>query len=577
MKRANKLAKAAPPLLESELAEMNKKYRAFIFRRSKTRELWTTCCGRYEVVPKTEFSDSVHKIMAAEHHRETGRKVTDNSGWGMYQIIQRRGEKYQEECPYCGEPVYVKELGRTGGRDNLVEWYRFAVIRWYRGALWVRAYDTIKRYGETHLTDKPECKLEKVYRFKPGEALSVTKSWWSIPDFDYVTSITEKPKELPLRIYEPFSRNSAEGSHYTLVGLDEVEKSPLRYCCYKEYIKQYFSPMRFLVVCCIFPRQVEMLMKSGMSEAVRDLVEGRKWNAAAFKWEEENPLTAFDLDRSEMKKYLETDKSLDALAWYKQFRRKGIRCEVADIEAIITMNQFKVRSVIKHLKNWGIEPGAFAKYIRANTDAVNERRTKVYLTHRQMVEYWVDYIDAAVLLGYDLTNPLMRMPKELDKKHNKATKAAGVVIAAQIRQKAEEEAAEQRLTHRQRTKKLQKRYEITLGDYLIRVPLDPLEIVEEGKKLKHCVGGYAERHFSGVLAILFLRSVKQPDVPLATIEMSGNTMKQIHGYNNDQNKKVKPEALYAEFLSPWKKWVAGGSKRDKEGNPVLPKEVLKKI
>ena len=32
--------------------------------------------------------------------------------------------------------------------------------------------------------------------------------------------------------------------------------------------------------------------------------------------------------------------------------------------------------------------------------------------------------------------------------------------------------------------------------------------------------------------------------------------------------------LYAEFLTVWLDWLKAGSKRDKKGNPIIPKKYL---
>lgn len=42
---AEKLVRLAPKLTESEGKRINARFQAYIFRRSKTREVWTTCCG----------------------------------------------------------------------------------------------------------------------------------------------------------------------------------------------------------------------------------------------------------------------------------------------------------------------------------------------------------------------------------------------------------------------------------------------------------------------------------------------------------------------------------------------------
>ena len=107
--------------------------------------------------------------------------------------------------------------------------------------------------------------------------------------------------------------------------------------------------------------------------------------------------------------------------------------------------------------------------------------------------------------------------------------------------------------------------------------MNAAEIAEEGKKLRHCVGGYADRHMNGATTILLLRRRDRPHTPLATIEMNGNRIMQVHGYRNEiepcaeNPERVSARELYKNVLDPWLKWLKGGSKREKDGRPKLPK------
>ena len=132
-----------------------------------------------------------------------------------------------------------------------------------------------------------------------------------------------------------------------------------------------------------------------------------------------------------------------------------------------------------------------------------------------------------------------------------------------------------------RLRKLTRRYSYTDGTYLIRPPVSGAEIQREGKLLCHCVGGYADRHLKGATTILFLRRRDRPGRPLVTVEMRGNTIAQIHGWDDERTKcpdnpgKIDPRVLYRDFLDEWTAWLEGGSKRDKRGQPVLPRRKRK--
>lgn len=89
----------------------------------------------------------------------------------------------------------------------------------------------------------------------------------------------------------------------------------------------------------------------------------------------------------------------------------------------------------------------------------------------------------------------------------------------------------------ERRKKLdeerRKAWEYEDDDYIIRLPNDCLEIINEGTKQHICIGSYAGRHSSGDTNLFFLRKKSDPDAPFYAIEM-GNDMhvRQIHGFGN---------------------------------------------
>ena len=50
-------------------------------------------------------------------------------------------------------------------------------------------------------------------------------------------------------------------------------------------------------------------------------------------------------------------------------------------------------------------------------------------------------------------------------------------------------------------------------------------VIAEGKKLHHCVGGYAKRHSKGDTAIFFIRHVTDPDISYFTLELDEKNLK----------------------------------------------------
>ena len=84
----------------------------------------------------------------------------------------------------------------------------------------------------------------------------------------------------------------------------------------------------------------------------------------------------------------------------------------------------------------------------------------------------------------------------------------------------------------------------------IRPCRSALELVEEGKALRHCVGSYRDKVARGETMIYFVRFAESPDRPYYTLELKDGTIVQDHGY---QNKLQTTEIL--EFEKKWLKHI----------------------
>lgn len=123
--------------------------------------------------------------------------------------------------------------------------------------------------------------------------------------------------------------------------------------------------------------------------------------------------------------------------------------------------------------------------------------------------------------------------------------------------------------------KLRKKFGFSAGGLTVVVPKNSDEIVQEGKTLRHCVGGYAARHMDGKVVILFIRKARRPERSFLTVELSPDDkprVRQVHGYRNDLYAHSSPEEKYAWFFDTWLGWVRAGSRRDRKGNPIVKEE-----
>lgn len=577
--KAERFVKKAPPLNQAELDSINALFPAYIFRRSRTDEIWTTCCRKHMTVESRDMMLTTPErnfpaVMWEPHQREPKNRF-------------QSPPKPTVQCPLCGKMIIVKELGRTGGRDNLSRYRRAVVLRWYRGALWARAYDCSKHYSKDKgysLTGEPKCKLVGVYRFKPGLAEATTRYWW-----DYPFSSIER-QDGPLvkgrwHIPNPFNANAEYGVGYSVIGVDEVEKSPFRYCMAVDAERKFTKFLHFLTACCFYPRQVEMLMKAGMSDVVRDLVERGVKHATVINWDDPSPAKAFRVSRQDMKTFLGTNRDIQILELRKRLKDRVPLTQCAEWMA----RGINIPGTFRAAKKWNVAPEKLIRYLDGYVGCAQYGGMQ---SIGSALRFWEDYLTAAEAMGYQLHRENVLLPRNLGEAHDKATKEHGEKMARERaaqqreweRQRKAEEAERNRQARLAEEKyeehrlKLEKKYGFTMDGYVIRAPLNKDEVLDEGRKLQHCVGGYADRHIQGKTTILFMRKVKKPNEPWLTIEMDGNKLVQIHGFKNEGIHTTKgrfapdPREVYREFIDTWLDWMEKGSRRDKKGNPKLPKK-----
>lgn len=563
MERAKRFAEEAPPLNQEERDAINALFPAYIFRRSCSDESWTTCCRQHLTagygdggmrVPDKDLVD----VRCAPHQREPRNRWENEP-------------RPTVKCPVCGKPGIMKELRYTGGRENLSRYRRAVVLRWYRGTLWARAYDCGKHYGKNRgysLTGEPNTRLVGVYRFKPGLVEAATRYWW-----DCQFSSIER-QDGPLvkghwNIRGPFNANAEYGVGYDVIGLDEIQKSPFRYCMALEAERKTDKFLQFLTACCFYPRQIEMLMKAGMRDVVMDLAERGVKHAAVINWDEPSPAKAFKVSRQDMKTFLGTSRDIRILELYRRLKGHASLEECAEWIG----SGVNIQKTLQAAKKWNLPPEKLMRYLAGQVGCA---RYGGMSSMDDVLRYWEDYLTAAEAMGYLLHRENILLPKNLGAAHDSAAAKHQNKMERERKQAQAEKDRLAALAYEERRLELGKKYSFAMDGYLIQVPANKDEILNEGRKLQHCVGGYADRHMSGAATILFMREVKRPNVPWLTIEMDGNKMRQIHGFRNEglftEEGRFAPDPreVYREFLDTWLEWLEKGSKRDKRGNPKLP-------
>lgn len=537
MTAAARLLAQMPPLRAEDLERLNECFTAYLFKRANG-ELYATCCRRGKNILKA-------------------RTVTpaERAAWDAPHAAEKQGHyeiKRQIPCPWCGRLAAPKELRYCGQRKNLWEYRRCVLLRQWRGALWALAYDLCKDYT-VDIKAGPRGDLLEVCRFRPGCAEAARKRYNQAgPPTDYIKQTAPGRGRKLLAVTSPYGYMVEFGTGYRTAGAEEIAKSAFRYCGAEKLLDRC-DTLRLLTACCFWPQKIEWLGKLGLRSAVEDLTERGKKNARAIHWDAQTPEDFLGAP-AKVAQQLSAAGGLTALALWRKLPERARRPQEAAALGKIARafpTEDGVLRLWRHTVGHGMAPSAVVRYLE---------RAEAETGTRDTAAYWLDYLDAAQGVGLDLGNPLILCPRDLARKHDGTTAAWAAL------QNGQQDAA-----YRKRLKKLARRYTWSDGCYLVRPPVNGEEIKREGQALRHCVGGYADRHLAGTTTILFLRDIHRPRKPLATIEISGEKILQIHGWNNELTAckenpgRIPCRALYRDFLQAWQAWLEAGSPRDRRG------------
>lgn len=554
MKRTEKdreILDSWPVVSERDITALNDLFPHYIFFRSRkdATEFHASCCGRRETIPhlqRTEFPWENSLLAACRHDQPY-------------------------TCPWCGRKATMKDLGKAGKRKKLKAYELALLLHAKGGALYADALCLHKDYAtEETLTDRPQYWLNSGYRFTLGDVMEI-----DYQTFSGEGAVTHERAQLgrEKQVREPFKRGSTSWysyESYSIVNRDALDACPeLRYCQYfdgwqyrpggaRGYAARYHDFVSYLTAYCMYPRPIEMLVKAGLYEPVATLIYERKKFADAIRWEEPDIRRAMDLNKRELSQLISLQPPMDALVCRAKAKRWfGLAWDVAD--ALDFYNLFGGMDVLRFCRRYKLDPERLLRYLEAQ--AVVDADLP-WLDVADVFEQYRDYLEAAYFLGQCLEHGKVLWPDDLRQAHDRMTErwAAGQPEEVEKLKQAPVSA-----------KARKTKYEFELDGLRIVFPLTAAAIKREGKVLKHCVGGYADRHMKEVLTILFLRRAAAPGTPYVTIEMRGNEIQQIHGYGNDLH-GGNPRKTHREFINAWLDWLKKGSKRDKDGRPILPKK-----
>ena len=154
-------------------------------------------------------------------------------------------------------------------------------------------------------------------------------------------------------------------------------------------------------------------------------------------------------------------------------------------------------------------------------DYLPTQMTETYSNIELMLSDWLDYTEECRTLQYNMEDTMVLYPKKLLHSHS---------ITSRKIEKRKTMMVDKQIRHRYKSDR--PKYEYRSGDYMVMLPRNQTDLINEGKRLCHCVGGYDKRVASGSTTILFIRRRNDPSVPFVTAEFSNGRVAQIRAYKN---------------------------------------------
>lgn len=469
-----------------------------------------------------EVGEWLESVIFPEHFlffEKDGKRTTYNctscgcTGWKK--IGWKRGKR--TKCPKCG--CEVRTNGRWAERTRTEQ----VVILQQYGQQWVeRQFKAVCKWGD----GKKKINLYEKCRavMEVGECWG--KVWYGL---------YSEADELEQDFWDANSRGQRFTNSYLWPGnLGEVlkcgnlEKSGMDILADKG-VK--FNVNQFITGFHNRPF-VEYLIKTGLvrlaAEIVNDWAIGGHYVHGCVRTDAHDLRGTLQLDGNRVSRMKRMNGGISALRWLQYEQKEGVRITQESLDYLGS----------KDIDPEGCEE--ILKGLKSVNRMVNYMKKQKVATSK-LIETWRDYLRMAEAEGMDVTDDIVRFPKDLKARHDQLVEIRNRRRDAERARKEEEKYAglDQRI--KKRLPQVAKYYWQN-DDYVVVPAARCKELVEEGRRLHHCVGAsdiYMERMAEGKTWILFLRKNVELETPYYTIEIDMKNDKILQWYSEYDRKPDK--------------------------------------
>lgn len=465
-----------------------------------------------------------------------------------YLFVEKKVDKYLGYCTHCNAEYEVMNLKHN---ENVI-------CPNCKSELQVK----LTRYGRKGLQNYA-CFLTFDKSMTDKENTIVARGFYAKRDYsDDYKNVKTRYKEIGRYIYSPKESVMLRNRYYW-----DLERKKWDKCCsigkynidglsscpsyvdvgsfrtaiagtrfkYSPYRNYTYNLTNFLEVYNKYPL-IESLEKMGFTKLVQMKVSKERMGRV-LNWRAKDIFKLLKLNRAEVKEIQSENIKVtpNFLTFYREAKEKKYKLTIKEIEESESiLNHYgtseKTKEEIEKYTTW---TKAF-RYISKQNE--NKSKSK-FLDKVDTLRTWKDYISDCEKLKLDLTKSITLFPRNLYKQHQNTIK--------QIKYQEDKELEEELKKYT----KIREKFNFEYKNLFIRAAKDQKELIAEGDKLHHCVGGYAKRHCKGQTNILFIRKKDEPDKPFYTLEVSNSDeVVQVRGIKN-----IEPTEEVKELMKAFEK------------------------
>lgn len=545
MKTVNEILAEAPEISETDRRIMNESFTPYMFY-SESKDFQVQHC----------ICSSCREHFDISHLQRT--QTPED------RLFLAAGHNQSVVCPKCGRTMQKKHIGISKKCRCLYEYGRFVLLLpTSRDVVFMIYVYATKNYCKPkkgnpafvlEYDTMPDFEVNAIYRLTPNEQQMITYSPWS------------KEWEMSEKIKEPFTKtwyyNFGAQRGYGIIGLERLGETFLRYfnfhgfqTIWNSYAHDtFFGWSREFPACKALAqfaryKSFEFLEKQGYGALIYSMLDRERPAESLYDWQATTPYKFFkQLSKPEIKALKNADLcTRNDLFLYVRLRRNK-KFNVDTFISLKSCFSFELQRYAQTAARLKLDHGEVINYIV---------KKKFERAEQMTARLWLDYLECAEICGYDMSVHNVIFPRALKTAHDNAVANKNRLIVEREKEKLREtlENEKARLengkdAYAKRYARLKEAYEYSDSTYQIQIPTGAAEIIIEGKSLQHCVGGYAARHIKGNTTILFMRSRKNSQESLITIEIDDKSLniRQVHGLNNRAPNKQEDAFI--------KKWIS---------------------